>query len=112
MSDVHNERIPLRRAEPEADDGARLEYQRPIYGGSLKGAFRLPHSAIVALGDGDPEAGLAVADQLFGYHTALGRGVVHPDVVRLIGEGDMKAGRRVLAGFVKKAHHAHQHGSE
>jgi hypothetical protein len=45
-------------------DSGRLEYQRPVYGGSLHDAFRLPHSAIRALGNGDPEAGQAVANDM------------------------------------------------
>lgn len=92
------ERVPL-KAHNKADGGG-VEYQRPIYGGSLKGAFKLPHNAIRALGNGDPEAGLAVADQMFGHHIALGRGTVHPDVVRHLGDGDLVAGRRVLQKFV------------
>ena len=92
------ERVPL-RAHHRAD-GSGVEYQRPIFGGSLKGSFKLPHNAIRALGNGDPEAGLAVSDHLFGHHTALGRGTVHPLVVAHIGEGDLKAGHKVLRKFV------------
>ena len=92
------ERVPL-KAHHRADGGG-VEYQRPIFGGDLKHAFKLPRSAIEALGNGDPDAGLAVSDQMFGHHTALGRGVVHPDVVRHIGDGDLAAGHRVLRKFV------------
>ena len=92
------ERIPVGRAQHRADGG--LEYQRPTFGGSLKGAFKLPHNAVRALGNGDADAGLAVSDQLFGHHIALGRGTVHPDVLHDIGNGDIKAGRRVLQKLV------------
>jgi hypothetical protein len=36
--------------------GGGIAYQRPIYGGSLKGAYKIPHSAIKAMGNGDPES--------------------------------------------------------
>lgn len=100
------ERVPLGRARHEADDDSgRVSYLRPIHGGSLEGAFKLPHNAIRALGNGDPDAGLAVADEMFGHHLALGRAVVHPDVVRHIGDGDLAAGHRVLRKFVATLRH-------
>jgi len=95
----HYERVPIGHTEGKADGGG-LEYVRPIHGGSLKEAYRLPRNAIRALGGGDLEAGYATSDAMFGHHTALGRGVVHPDVVRHIGDGDLAAGHRVLRKFV------------
>ena len=100
------ERIPLKAPHKKADGGG-VSYQRPIYGGSLAGAFKLPHGTIRALGNGDPEAGLAVSEQLFGTHSALGPGVVHPLVVQHIGEGSLAAGHRVLRRFVATLRQRH-----
>ncbi len=97
---------------PPMADAGKLEYIRPIHGGSLKGAYKIPPSAIVALGHGNREAGLAVCDEMFGHHLALGRGTVHPDIVRWIGNGSMAAGRKVLAAFVARARHQHRQGSD
>ncbi len=83
------------RAEDKAAAG--VHYQRPIHGGSLRGAFRLPHGTIMTLANGDREAGLAVADETFGHHRALGRGVVHPMVIELFGNGDIESGHRGVA---------------
>ena len=102
MNHVENEdsgkleyvRVPLRAQhnasfespphDREKVEPASLSYVRPIYGGSLKGAYKLPRSAIAALGNGDHEAGLATSDKLFGHHTALGRGIIHPMVMEII----------------------------
>lgn len=69
-------------------------------------AFHLPGDAIRAMGNGDREAGYAVADEMFGHHLSYGRGVIHPTVVALIG-GDHKTGQRVLKQFVQKVRHKH-----
>jgi hypothetical protein len=85
--------------------GGGVEYQRPGYGGSLKGAYRIPHTALKAMGNGDLEAGRAVAGQMFGLHSALGSDTVHPEVVRELGGGSLAAGRRVLEKFVTTLRH-------
>lgn len=87
-------------------DAGNLQYIGPIHGGSLKGAFVIPPSAIVALGHGDREAGLAVCDEMFGHHVALGRGTVHPMMIALLGDGDLKAGHRVLKEFINTIRHS------
>jgi hypothetical protein len=63
-------------------------------------AFVLPGDVVRSMGGGSREAGLAAADEMFGHHRAYGRGVVHPDVVRHIGDGNITKGRRVLQKFV------------
>lgn len=89
-------------------DGGKVEYQRPVYGGSLKDAYRIPHTALKAMGNGDLEAGRAIAGQMFGEHNALGPDVVHPQVVSALGGGSLAAGRRVLEKFVGRMRAQHE----
>jgi hypothetical protein len=82
---------------PVSDKG-KVYYER-INGVAPPGSFKLPHHAVHALGAGDPlRAGRTVAS-LFGT-SADDPLTIHPDVVRQIGEGDLKAGHRVLQRFV------------
>jgi hypothetical protein len=96
-SGIAYDRIP-RTGEPQGEPD-HYRYLPPIYSGDLKQGYRLPHRAIVALGAGDYQRGLNVSDKLFGHHRALGRGVVHPLILELEGNGDINAGRKVLRRF-------------
>jgi hypothetical protein len=56
---------------------------------------------LTALGDGDLPLGFAVMCDTFGFHTlARGFGIIPPETVRQIGNGNMAAGRKVLTQFV------------
>jgi hypothetical protein len=63
-------------------------------------SFRLPRDVIDKLGNGDPQAGGAVVHGMFGIEPDGDPSVIHADVVRDIGHGDIKAGRRVLEKFI------------
>ncbi len=82
--------------------GGRVHYERPLYSGSMTGAYKLPLSAVRALGHGDRRAGEAVPRSMFGEHAALGPGVVHPNAIQQIGNGDAHLGRAILQQFVKR----------
>lgn len=64
------------------------------------GAFVLPKDAIKALGGGNIKLGYGAADEMFGHHMSFGRGVVHPEIVAYLGDGDLATGHRVLKKFV------------
>jgi hypothetical protein len=66
------------------------------------GSFRLDRNTIAALGDGDLKAGAAVAAGMFSVEPGDDPTIIRPDVVRDVGHGDMKAGRRVLEKFIAR----------
>jgi hypothetical protein len=80
-------------------DKGKVHYER-VNGVAPPGSFKLPHHAVHALGKGDPRNAGTVIANLFGPGAGDDPTVIHPDVVRQIGEGDLKAGHRVLQRFV------------
>ena len=69
----------------------------------LPGSFRIPKDVFAALGDGDLKLGGAVAHAMFGIEDDPERpDLIHPHAVRIIGNGNLNAGRRVLEKFVAR----------
>ena len=89
--------------EDRAHNG-KLHYSMPnVRGMASPGSFRLPRDVVNKLGDGDPKAGGAVVHQMFGVEDdPEDPTIVHGDVVRIIGNGSVAAGRRVLEKFVQR----------
>jgi hypothetical protein len=74
--------------------GGKLHHQQPkIKGQPPPGAFRLSRDVFAALGP-------AVARAMFAIDDDDDPSIVHPHVVRILGEGSLAAGRRVLEKFV------------
>jgi len=84
--------------------GGKMHYSMPpVRGMAPPGSFRLPRDVIIQLGHGDPQTGGSIAHQLFGIEDDPDDPtVVHPHAVRIIGNGNLAAGRRVLERFVAK----------
>jgi hypothetical protein len=80
----------------------KLHYEQPaIKGQPARGSFRIPRDVFEALGHGDLKVGGAIAHRMFGIEDEPDDPtVVHPHVVRIIGDGDARAGRRILEKFV------------
>jgi hypothetical protein len=65
------------------------------------GSFRLPKDVFAALGDGDLKVGGAVVHAMFGIEdNPEDPTIIHPHAVRIIGNGNINAGRRILDRFV------------
>lgn len=121
MSDDADEFTPEERAEvgrawkefiEDQAHGGKLHYTMPpVRGMAPPGSFRIPKDVFAALGDGDLKLG--------GYavHATLGieddpddPTVVHPRAVRIIGNGNLSAGGRVLEKFVAQVRHGARDG--
>jgi len=89
-----------------AHQGPGVHYEQPeIRGQPPRGSFRLDRSTLAALGDGDLKAGAAVAAGMFSIAPGDDPQIVQAGVVRDIGHGDIKAGRRVLERFAQRVRH-------
>jgi hypothetical protein len=87
--------------EDRAHNGKTHYSMPPVRGMAPPGSFRIPRDVINALGDGDPKAGGAVAHAMFGIEdTPEDPTVIHPHAVRIIGNGSLAAGRKVLRRWV------------
>jgi hypothetical protein len=84
--------------------GGKMHYQMPaVRGMAPSGSFRLPKDVVNKLGENDQQAGGFVAHKLFGIEdTPADPTVIHPHVVKIIGNGSLAAGRRVLERFVAR----------
>jgi hypothetical protein len=84
--------------------GGKMHYTMPsVRGMAPPGSFRIPKDVINKLGEGDPQTGGAVVHSMFGIEDDPDDPtVVHPHVVRIIGAGNLAAGRRVLEKFVAR----------
>jgi hypothetical protein len=89
--------------EDKAHNG-RLHYTMPpVRGMPAPGSFRIPRDVFEALGDGDLKVGGAIIHQMFGIEDdPEDPTIVHPHAVRIIGNGNINAGRRVLEKFVAR----------
>jgi hypothetical protein len=89
--------------EHHAHNG-KLHYSPvPVRGMPLPGSFRIPKDVFAALGDGDLKLGGAIIHQMFGIEDDPERpDVVHPHAVRIIGNGNLRAGQRVLEKFIAR----------
>jgi hypothetical protein len=83
--------------------GGKLHYSPvPVRGMPAPGSFRIPKDVFAALGDGDLKVGGAVAHAMFGIEDdPEDPTIIHPHAVRIIGNGNLNAGRRVLDRFVQ-----------
>jgi hypothetical protein len=92
--------------------GGKMHYQMPaVRGMAPPGSFRLPRDVVNKLGDGDPKAGGAVIHQMFGVEDDPDDPtIVHGDVVKIIGNGSLAAGRRVLERFIQRVRHGDRDG--
>jgi hypothetical protein len=88
-------------ADQDEDDSGKVHYER-VAGVAPPGSFRLSHHAVRALGQNDPRTAGRVISSLFGQGVNGDPTVVHPDVVRDLGHGDVKTGHRVLQRFVQR----------
>ena len=97
--------------EDKAHSG-RLHYTMPpIHGMPAPGSFRIPRDVFEALGDGDLKLGGAVAHAMFGIEDdPEDPTVIHPHAVRIIGNGNINAGRRVLEKLVARVRHGAREG--
>ena len=83
--------------EDRAHQG-KLHYNMPpVRGMAPPGSFRIPRDVFEALGGGDLKLGGAVAHAMFGLEDDPERpDLIHPHAVRIIGNGDLAKGRKVL----------------
>jgi hypothetical protein len=96
--------------EDRAHNG-KLHYSPvKVHGMPLPGSFRLPKDVINKLGENDPQAGGFVAHKLFGIEdTPEDPTVVHPNVVRILGDGSLVKGHKVLQKFISRVRYGAQH---
>jgi hypothetical protein len=91
----------LQLTKDRAYSGRGVHYEQPpIHGQPLRGSFRLPKDVINKLGEGDPQAGGRVAAHMFSVEPGDDPTIVHTDVVRDLGHGDLAKGHKVLQKFV------------
>ena len=81
--------------------GGKLHYSMPaVRGIAPPGSYRLPKDIINKLGEGDPQIGGFIVHKMFGIEDEPDdTTIVHSHVVRLIGNGDLAKGRKVLSKF-------------
>ena len=91
--------------------GGKLHYTMPpVRGMAPPGSFRIPKDIFAALGDGDLKVGGAVVHSMFGIEDdPEDPTVIHPHAVRIIGNGNINAGRRVLERFVQRVRRSEDH---
>jgi hypothetical protein len=89
--------------EDQAHRG-QMHYTMPdVRGMPAPGSFRIPKDVFAALGDGDLKLGGAVVHSMFGIEDdPEDPTLVHPHAVRIIGNGSLAAGRKVLERFVQQ----------
>jgi hypothetical protein len=93
MTQVHYQRIPL-----QSKGMKRLhEHARRVI---PKGSHHVPIAAVRALGGNDVELGEHVLGRMF--KMAAPR-AVHPHALRELGNGSIRAGRKVLEKFIARA---------
>jgi hypothetical protein len=97
--------------EDKAHNG-RLHYTMPdVRGMPAPGSFRIPRDVFEALGDGDIKLGAAAIHALLGVEDNPERpDLIHPHVVRIIGNGNLNAGRRVLEKFIARVRRQSREG--
>jgi hypothetical protein len=101
----------LEVVEDSAHQG-RMHYTMPnVAGMAPPGSFRIPKDVFAALGDGDLKTGGAVVHGMFGIEDdPADPTLIHGDVVRIIGNGSLAAGWRVLERFVQQVRHGARGG--
>jgi len=83
--------------------GGKLHYTMPdVRGMAPPGSFRIPRDVFAALGDGDLKLGGAIIHQMLGIEDdPEDATLVHPHAVRIIGNGSLAAGTKILTRFVQ-----------
>jgi hypothetical protein len=79
VTEVYYERIPMRHER--------------------KGSFKIPLDVIDKLGGGERYIGAAILADVFGVHPLHGA-VLDAEALARLGDGDVKAGARVLRKFI------------
>ena len=83
--------------------GGKLHYTMPdVRGMPAPGSSESRRMFFAALGDGDLKLGGAVVHAMFGIQDAGDPTTVHPHVIRILGHGNINAGRRVLEKFIAR----------
>ena len=102
--ELHGIRQGWRALVEDHAHGGKLHYSPvPVRGMPAPGSFRIPRDVFEALGDGDLKFGGAVAHAMFGIEDdPEDPTVIHPHAVRIIGNGNINTGRRVLEKFVAR----------
>jgi hypothetical protein len=97
--------------ENRAHNGKTHYSMPPVAGMAPPGCFRISKDVIAKLGDGDLRAGGFVLHSLFGIEdTPDDPTIIHPHVVRIIGNGNINAGRKVLEKFVARVRRQSREG--
>jgi hypothetical protein len=79
--------------------------QPPIRGRPPRGSFRIPRDVFAALGHGDLRVGGAIVAAMFSVEPGDDVTNISPDVIRDLGHGSERAGRRVLEKFIARVRH-------
>jgi hypothetical protein len=88
--------------EDRAHNG-RLHYSPVPVGGKMPGSYPIPRDVFAALGQGDIKLGAAVIHQMFGIEDSPERpDLIHPHVLKILGEGSARDGRRILDRFFQR----------
>ena len=84
--------------------GGKMHYQMPpVRGMAPPGSFRIPKDVFEAVGQGNIKLGAAAIHAMLGVEDSPQRpDLIHPHVVRIIGNGSLAAGHRVLKKFVAR----------
>jgi hypothetical protein len=86
--------------EDKAHQG-KMHYSPIPVRGILPGSFRIPRDVFEALGDGDLKLGGYIVHAMFGIEDDPERpDLVGPSALRIVGDGSLAAGRRVLDRWV------------
>jgi hypothetical protein len=102
--ELHGIRQGWRALVEDRANGGKLHYSMPnVRGVPAPGSFRIPKDIFAALGDGDLKLGGFIVHRMFGIEDDPDDPtIIHPDAVRIIGHGNLNAGRRVLEKFVAR----------
>jgi hypothetical protein len=96
----------LQQVKDRVYSGPGVHYEMPpIHGQPPRGSFRIPRDFFAALGHGNLELGGAVVAHMFSVEHGDDVTIVPPDVIRDLGHGSERAGRKVLEKFVQRVRH-------
>jgi hypothetical protein len=97
--------------EDRAHQGRMHYTMPPVAGMAPPGSFRIPRDIFEKLGDGDLKTGGAVVHGMFGIEDdPADPTIIHPHVVRIIGNGSLAAGRKMLERFVARVRRQSREG--
>ena len=91
--------------------GPGVHYKQPLIRGQPpRGSFRIPRDVFAALGHGDLKVGGAIVAAMFSVEPGDDLTNIGPDVIRDLGHGSERAGRKVLEKFVARVRHGASDG--